>query len=111
MIPSALVRQLEQGMEDFLRVSFWSSSPGFDTMLERFLAGEGTLEVEGRRGSPVFRGPFVSLKLPFATGTATCRSTTIPSATPVAYYRELDRNPSLATSSPWRSVRPSHAGI
>ncbi len=68
MIPSALVAQLERGMKDFLRVSFWSSTPGFDEMLERFLNGDDTVGVGQHGESPLFRGPYVSLKLRFQDG-------------------------------------------
>ena len=64
MIPSALVTQLERGMRDFLRASFWSNSPEFSQMLDRFIDGEP------HRASALFRGPYISLKLPFRTGTA-----------------------------------------
>ncbi len=62
MIPSALVAQLQQGMKDFLRASFWATTEGFEEMLGRFVEGED----EGEH--PLFRGPFVSLKLPFEVG-------------------------------------------
>jgi len=71
LLPSALISQLEQGMRDFLRVSFWSSSPGFQDMLDRFIAGEDE-DVQSSdsayRDSPIFRGPFVSMDLPFEHG-------------------------------------------
>jgi DEAD/DEAH box helicase domain-containing protein len=55
-------------MKDFLRVSFWSSTPGFDSMLERFLDGADTVGVGQHGESPLFRGPYVSLKLRFQDG-------------------------------------------
>src|SRR5690554_3694048 len=64
MLPSALVAQLERGMKDFLRTSFWSTTPGFDSMIERFLSGESELDGES---SALFKGPYVSVKLPFRT--------------------------------------------
>jgi len=58
MIPSALSSQLEQGIADFLRVSFWSSTPGMEGVME------GLIQTPGG----IFKGPFVSVKLPFALG-------------------------------------------
>ena len=63
MIPSALVAQLEKGMKDFLRASFWSTTSGFEEMLEAFVEG-----VDGEP-SPLFRGPFLTLHIPFEAGT------------------------------------------
>ncbi len=59
MIPSALARQLEQGLADFLRFSFWSSTPGMKHVVDDLLAEPGAL----------VKGPYVSLKLPFVSGT------------------------------------------
>ena len=64
MIPSALVAQLERGMRDFLKASFWSNHREFSEMLDRFIDG-----VPNQK-SPLFRGPYVSMKLPFQTGSA-----------------------------------------
>jgi DEAD/DEAH box helicase domain-containing protein len=62
ILPSALAQQLERGMRDFLRASFWSSTPGFEGLIERFLD-------EKRGGSDsLFQGPYVSLELPFERG-------------------------------------------
>ena len=58
MIPAALTTMLQQGVSDFLRMSFWSSTPGMETVIDRFLQTEGA----------VFKGPFVSVKLPFRSG-------------------------------------------
>ncbi|MEZ4460837.1 MAG: DEAD/DEAH box helicase [bacterium] len=58
MFPGALVHQLEQGMGDFLRTSFWSSTPGFDRLIEDFVTDRDA----------VFRGPYVSVNLPFRSG-------------------------------------------
>jgi hypothetical protein len=52
-LPSALVSQLQHGMGDFLRTSFWSSTPAFAELIENFIHERGAL----------FQGPFVSLKL------------------------------------------------
>lgn len=59
MLPSLLSTQLVSGMRDFLRASFWSNVPGFDTMIGRLIDEPHALT----------RGPYVAVKLPFARGT------------------------------------------
>lgn len=58
MLPPTLVGQLQQGVEDFLRTTFPSSSPHFHGLLDRFF----------ERGDTVFKGPYVSVQLPFVHG-------------------------------------------
>ena len=58
MIPAALASQLELGLADFLRMSFWSSTPGMEGVIDRLIATPGA----------VCKGPYVSVKLPFARG-------------------------------------------
>ncbi len=58
MIPSALAAQLQQGLADFLRVSFWSSTPGMERVVDDLIAEPGGLG----------KGPYLSVKLPFVTG-------------------------------------------
>lgn len=58
MIPSALSSQLEQGIADFLRVSFWSSTPGMEGVIDRLIGTTGG----------ILKGPYVSVRLPFALG-------------------------------------------
>ncbi|MBT3221438.1 MAG: DEAD/DEAH box helicase, partial [Proteobacteria bacterium] len=60
MIPSALCSQLERGLADFLRMSFWSPTPGMEGVIDRLLDTPGA----------VFKGPYVSAKLPFQQGGA-----------------------------------------
>jgi len=55
MLPSVLVSQLQQGVEDFLRTTFPSTTPHFHGMLDRFFDREGS----------VFKGPYVNVQLPF----------------------------------------------
>ena len=55
MIPSALSAQLQQGLADFLRYSFWSSTPGMERVID---------DLMGEAGG-VTRGPYLSVKLPF----------------------------------------------
>lgn len=61
MLPSLLSAQVQGGLEEFLRASFGSNAPGFDTMIERFLDDPESLT----------RGPYISLKLPFKPGAST----------------------------------------
>ena len=58
MIPAALAGQLERGLADFLRFSFWSSTPGMERVVDDLLAEPGAL----------LKGPYVSLKLPYRRG-------------------------------------------
>lgn len=58
MISAALSAMLERGIADFLRMSFWSSTPGMEEVIARFVQTEGAL----------FKGPYVSVNLPFRQG-------------------------------------------
>ena len=58
MIPSVLSRQLRQGVEDFLKTTFPVSTPFFHDIVDRLLS-----EDDG-----VFKGPFLSIQLPFRYG-------------------------------------------
>ena len=58
MIPSALSGQLQQGLADFLRFSFWSSTPGMEHVINDLIDEPGGL----------LKGPYISLKLPFTAG-------------------------------------------
>jgi len=58
MIPSALSAQLQQGLVDFLRFSFWSSTPGMEQVIDDLMAEPGAL----------VKGPYIGVKLPFVTG-------------------------------------------
>jgi len=57
MIPSVLSSQVRKGVEDFLKTTFPVSTPFFHGVMERFLGD----------GSGVFKGPFLSIKLPYRT--------------------------------------------
>lgn len=78
MIPSALITHLEEGMEDFLRASFWSSTPAFEGLLERFLEERESL----------FKGPYVSMQLPFRLGTGQVRFERMPLKYPPYEHQE-----------------------
>lgn len=57
MIPSVLSHQLRLGVEDFLRTTFPVSTPAFRNVIDRLL------------DSGVFKGPYLSIQLPFRPGT------------------------------------------
>ena len=59
MIPSVIATQVKQGIEDFLRTTYPPEDPFFENILENFFKEQNSL----------FRGPFLSLKLPFRPGT------------------------------------------
>lgn len=58
MIPSVLTSQIRRGVEDFLQTTFPPSNRFFHGLLDRLIAKEGG----------IFRGPYVSVKLPFRQG-------------------------------------------
>ncbi len=58
MIPSALTAQLERGIADFLRYSFWSSTPGMEHVIDDLIGLPGGIT----------KGPYLSVKLPFVKG-------------------------------------------
>lgn len=55
MQPLIVSQQVTQGVADFLRTAFPSTTPGFEGLLERFLAER----------SNIFKGPYLTLPLPF----------------------------------------------
>ncbi len=59
MIPSVIASQGEQGIEGFLRTSFPPSNPFFHGILDRLFQDRERL----------FKGPYISVKLPFRQGT------------------------------------------
>jgi len=56
--PSVLVRQIQKAVEDYLRLSFRTTTPLFEGVLESFLARPGSF----------YKGPYLSIKLPFQVG-------------------------------------------
>jgi hypothetical protein len=48
MNPSVLAQQLQQAVSDYLRVSFETTTPFFEAMLERFIATPGPLGQRAR---------------------------------------------------------------
>lgn len=59
MIPSVIASQVQRGIEDFLRTTYPPEDPFFEHILENFFKEPGNL----------FKGPYLSLKLPFRPGT------------------------------------------
>jgi DEAD/DEAH box helicase domain-containing protein len=57
MQPLIVAEHLAQGVEDFLKTMFPSTTPGFAGMVERFLAQRDNL----------FKGPYLTVPLPFRT--------------------------------------------
>jgi DEAD/DEAH box helicase domain-containing protein len=58
MIPAVLAQQVRQGLEDFLRTTIPISTPVFHGLIDRLLEEEGA----------VFKGPYLSIQLPFRQG-------------------------------------------
>lgn len=58
MLPAVTATQIQQGLKDFLTTNFSISSPYFNELLEEFI-----------RNGNAFKGPYLSLGLPFAKGT------------------------------------------
>jgi DEAD/DEAH box helicase domain-containing protein len=81
MIPSVLAEQVERGVKDFLLTTFPITNPFFEGCLDRLLA----------RNDAVFRGPFLSLKLPFVPSAGAARF--FPDVLPAGFqpYRHQQR--------------------
>ncbi len=78
MIPSVLAHQVRRGVEDFLRTTFPVTTPFFHGMVERLLAEEGAL----------FKGPFLSLDLPFRQGSGAAPFPELPFRFPPYLHQE-----------------------
>ena len=59
MIPSVIASQIERGIKDFLRTTFAPSTPFFEGILDRLFEERNHL----------FKGPYISVKLPFRQST------------------------------------------
>ena len=60
MIPSVIASEVRTSVEDFLKTTFRHSTHSFEGLMDRFLA----------EGENCFKGPYVSISLPFRSGTA-----------------------------------------
>ena len=79
MIPSVLAQQLKQGVEDFLKTTFPVSSQHFHGVIDDLLERDGG----------VFKGPYLSIQLPFKTGSGkTDYFTNVPLTFPPYYHQE-----------------------
>lgn len=58
MQPLIVAQQVTQGVADFLRTAFPSTTPGFVGLLERFL----------EQRANIFKGPYLTVPLPFSPG-------------------------------------------
>ena len=58
MLPSVVASELEQVAADAIRTAFHPTTPGFRGLIDRFLADRERL----------FKGPYVSVALPFQQG-------------------------------------------
>ncbi|MBD2255447.1 DEAD/DEAH box helicase [Nostoc parmelioides] len=58
MIPSVVASEVRASIEDFLKTEFRPASPGFEGLMQRFLATQ----------EAVFKGPYLSVGLPFRPG-------------------------------------------
>ena len=78
MIPSVIASQIQYGIEDYLRTTFPPESVFFKDILERFF--------QDPRG--IFRGPYLSLKLPYRPGTGENFFPEIPMKYPPYLHQE-----------------------
>ncbi|MEO0433908.1 MAG: DEAD/DEAH box helicase [Cyanobacteria bacterium J06656_5] len=60
MIPSVIASEVRSSVSDFLKTTFRHSTHGFEGLMDRFLAD----------GENCFKGPYVSIALPFRTGSS-----------------------------------------
>ena len=60
MIPSLLATEIRSSIADFLSTEFCPATTGFEGLIERFLS-----EPEA-----IFKGPYLSMGLPFRAGSA-----------------------------------------
>ena len=64
MIPSIVATQVRNCVSDYLRTTFRPTTPGFEGLLERFIAEPDNIG----------KGPYVSIGLPFALATTAATS-------------------------------------
>jgi DEAD/DEAH box helicase domain-containing protein len=74
MIPSVIGAQVRRGIEEFLRTTFPVTNPFFAGALDELLARPGE----------VFRGPYISLKLPFQSSASSRRF--FPDVVPESFH-------------------------
>jgi DEAD/DEAH box helicase domain-containing protein len=59
MIPSVVATQVRNCVSDYLRTTFRPTTPGFEDLMERFI----------EKSENFYKGPYISLGLPFRAGT------------------------------------------
>lgn len=91
MIPSVIARQLQRGVEDFLLTTFPVTNPFFAGTLEKLISTPGML----------FRGPYLSVKLPFVPAEA--GALPFPEVLPEGF------TPYLHQQQAWRRLDPRAA--
>jgi DEAD/DEAH box helicase domain-containing protein len=80
MIPSVVASEVRTSVEDFLKTTFRHSTHRFEGLMERFLADPDNC----------FKGPYVSIALPFRTGTSGANYfPDVPMAFPPHRHQEL----------------------
>jgi DEAD/DEAH box helicase domain-containing protein len=80
MIPSVVASEVRTSVEDFLKTTFRHSTHRFEGLTERFLADPDNC----------FKGPYVSIALPFRTGTSGANYfPDVPMAFPPHRHQEL----------------------
>lgn len=101
MIPSILSSQVRRGIEEFLRTTFPITTPFFAGSLDRLFHSEES----------IFRGPFVSMKLPFEWGDPA--RTFFPEVTPSwfrAYRHQQDAFERLGVERPLSTIVATGTG-
>lgn len=99
MLPSIVTQQIEQGIRDFLRATFSISTPHFRNVMEDFLS-ENSL----------FKGPFLSLSLPFQRGnTGVDRFSSVQMKFPPYVHQEKAFN-NLGASPPVSTIVATGTG-
>ncbi|TGG96239.1 MAG: DEAD/DEAH box helicase [Aphanocapsa feldmannii 277cV] len=79
MLPSVVVAELEQVARDAIRTAFHPTTPGFEGLIDRFLNDRERL----------FKGPYISVALPFRQGSGRNWFPEIP--LPFPPYRHQDK--------------------
>lgn len=93
MIPSVVATQVRNCVSDYLHTTFRPTTPGFDGLIDRFLA----------EPDHVCRGPYVSIGLPFRPGAGSTPFREVP----LNLYPSLTSGTRLRTALPLTTNPPS----
>ena len=85
MIPSVVATQVRNCVCDYLRTTFRPTNPGFEGLMERFLA----------ESDNVCRGPYISIGLPFHPGTSATLGSNASQVDLLRYANEIFKDPFL----------------